>query len=548
MDKNIGQECICWCNQCRVPVIKTHINNFYRCPLCESQITYMSKDIRPVFPEERLLFEIIMGVPNKFIKSSVWCSNSTYFVNGVPYKVTSEMWKNINANSVRMDLEKYKGKNSYEYFDKYKKRFILLNQLHFRYIRFEAMHFIKNVSSKYNSVPQYISFSGGKDSTVVADLVVKALGNPSMLHIFCDTTLEYPFTLNYVKRLKENNSFIILRTAKNNEHDFYTVCDDIGTPSRMKRWCCTIFKTGPISKLVRKLFGDRKLMYFNGLRGSESNVRSKYQRLSDSKSQKIQSQLSASPIINWKDIDVWLYILSEDIDFNDAYRLGFPRVGCFCCPNGSLRNEILGKIYSPEQSNQWNDYLLSFAKKTGIDNPEKYVSEGFWKAKQGGSGIKTYDEVSLNNKVCTIDENAKLYEIGKEISDEFYTMFTPFGKVCRQIGKKILNETLVIRNGLPIISIQIRDNQTVKIKTMNVKKHEDLHRKIFYQITKYKLCRRCYKCETVCPSGAIKVTNNNYIINEKLCTHCMICAGNKYISDGCMMRRYLRVKKGKSNE
>ena len=83
---------------------------------------------------------------------------------------------------------------------------------------------------------------------------------------------------------------------------------------------------------------------------------------------------------------------------------------------------------------------------------------------------------------------------------------------------------------------------------MNVKKHEDLHRKIFYQITKYKLCRRCYKCETVCPSGAIKVTNNNYIIDEKLCTHCMICARNKYISDGCMMRRYLRVKKGKSNE
>ena len=78
-------------------------------------------------------------------------------------------------------------------------------------------------------------------------------------------------------------------------------------------------------------------------------------------------------LINWKDIDVWLYILSEDIDFNDAYRLGFPRVGCFCYPNGSLRNEILGKIYSPEQSNQWNDYLLSFAKKTGIDNPEKYL-------------------------------------------------------------------------------------------------------------------------------------------------------------------------------
>lgn len=83
---------------------------------------------------------------------------------------------------------------------------------------------------------------------------------------------------------------------------------------------------------------------------------------------------------------------------------------------------------------------------------------------------------------------------------------------------------------------------------MNIENHDDLHRKIYYQMTKYKLCRRCYKCETVCPNGSISVRNNKYIIDKNSCTHCMVCAGNKYIYDGCMMKRYLRVKKDDNNE
>ena len=41
-------------------------------------------------------------------------------------------------------------------------------------------------------------FSGGKDSTVTADLALKALSNPHLVHIFGDTTLEFPSTIEYL--------------------------------------------------------------------------------------------------------------------------------------------------------------------------------------------------------------------------------------------------------------------------------------------------------------------------------------------------------------
>lgn len=80
---------------------------------------------------------------------------------------------------------------------------------------------------------------------------------------------------------------------------------------------------------------------------------------------KIQKQVVASPIFFWKDLDIWLYLLSERVDFNDAYRLGYDRVGCWLCPNNNIRAQFLSKIYMPEQAKQWRDFLVNFAKKIG---------------------------------------------------------------------------------------------------------------------------------------------------------------------------------------
>ncbi len=51
----------------------------------------------------------------------------------------------------------------------------------------------------------YVSFSGGKDSTVLLDLVRKEF--PDVIAVYCDTGLEYPELKEFVK--KQTNAVII---------------------------------------------------------------------------------------------------------------------------------------------------------------------------------------------------------------------------------------------------------------------------------------------------------------------------------------------------
>ena len=90
-------------------------------------------------------------------------------------------------------------------------------------------------------------------------------------------------------------------------------------------------------------------------------------------------------------------------------------------------------------------------------------------------------------------------------------MFVPFGRVAPELGKKLLNEVIVldIRTNVPILSIQPfwQDGYeyAVKIRTMNVADHESLQRMVGYQIRKFNACRKCLKCESLCKAGAISI-------------------------------------------
>ena len=139
----------------------------------------------------------------------------------------------------------------------------------------------------------------------------------------------------------------------------------------------------------------------------------------------------------------------------------------------------------------------------------------------------------------------------KEIPDWFYNLFIPFGKLAPELGRKLVNEMIVIdiKANIPIISIQPFSNEnydySVKIKTMNVKDHEDLQRKISYQIKKFNACRKCLKCESLCKHGAITIKGEEYYINESKCKRCKMCVSAKYLSGGCLMERYLKTKSEK---
>lgn len=541
---------IYWCNECKIPIIKSsNAIDKTVCPCCGKKTRYLSSDLRVVYPEERLLIECLLGEPLKYVNCSVWACDSKYFFDGEKVDISRKQFAEADCALIRAELDKNKNKNSYEAFNKYSKKFVEANQERLNYNKSEAYEFIKK--SEYNFSPEttVISFSGGKDSTVTADLVVRALNNPSIIHIFGNTTLEFPMTLEYIKRFRKNNPRTILKIAQNKEQDFYEVCKDIGPPARMMRWCCSMFKTGPITRILNNLFRDKKILTFYGIRKCESAARSKYKRYEDNnESVKIQKQVVASPIFFWRDIDIWLYIIGEGIDFNDAYRLGFDRVGCWCCPNNNERSQFLSKIYMHEQYTKWRDFLIEFAKSIGKPDAEVYVDTGKWKARQGGNGVAAAEDVKIKFTNCTAEDNAKIYNLNKPITEDFYSLFTPFGKVSKELGRKLIGEIIVldIRNNVPILSIQPFQQEgydySVKVKTMNIEKHDDLQRMVSYQIRKYNACRKCLKCESVCDHGAIHIFGDTYKIDENKCKRCKKCVSAKYLDSGCLMNKYLATR------
>lgn len=540
-----------WCDHCHIPIIN-EVNQSDKgiCSLCGDQTRYLSTDIRPVFPEERLLIELLFDEkPNQFIESSVWAANNRYYIDGKKYVLSYQDLDKFSSDIIRNQLKINAKYNSYFYFEKHISNFKVANKNRYSYLVDEANEFIKKTAQQFEEEQIVISFSGGKDSTVVADLVISALGNPNLVHIFGDTTLEFPTTLDYAERYREDHIQAIFQVAKNYEQDFISICEDIGPPARMMRWCCSMFKTGPIARVLNNLYNDQQILTYYGIRKSESSSRSKYNRIEgDSEALKIQRQTVASPIFFWKDIDVWLYILTRNIDFNEAYRCGYDRVGCWCCPNNNVRAQFMSSIFMPEKSSQWRDFLIKFAKEIGKHDAEVYVDTGKWKARQGGNGLSSANDIKIKFTNCTAEEHAKIYKINEDVNEEFINLFVPFGKVAPELGQKLIKETIILdkRANVPIISIQPFGQDgfdyAVKIKTMNVEDHDDFQRKIAYQVRKFNACRKCLKCESVCKAGAISVLGDKYYINPEKCVHCKMCVNPKYLRGGCMMDKYLRIK------
>lgn len=122
----------------------------------------------------------------------------------------------------------------------------------------------------------------------------------------------------------------IFQIAKNNEQNFLNMADTIGPPARMMRWCCSMFKTGPITRVLNNMYRNQQVLTFYGIRKAESVSRSKYNRVEDSsESVKINKQTVASPIFFWM-VLISGYISNYGDCFNDAYVMAMSvlDVGC----------------------------------------------------------------------------------------------------------------------------------------------------------------------------------------------------------------------------
>lgn len=550
---------IFYCKHCNAP-------SFYdKCTICGSGCEIVGSDLRPVFPQERLLLEVLINEPFKYANDSVWnVGSNRYIINGnkknFQYK---ELREKNKPEDVIEKLKLYEEQNQ-EYIDNYFdtdpiKNFIKINKGRLNSITYEAVEYIREVAKDKDESEMFVSFSGGKDSTVVSDLTINALSDKHIIHIYGDTTLEYPTSEIYVKRFRKNHPTVPMLTAKNKDQDFNNLCEVIGPPARMMRWCCTVFKTGAITKKIESTFKDAKrIITFQGIRRNESLSRSKYDR--ESTDSKIKKQIAVNPIIDWLDFDVWLYILSNKVDFNDAYKQGFSRVGCWCCPNNSSWSEYLSSIYMNEKFNHFREILYSFAKRIGKPDWRVYINDGEWKKRQGGNGLDISKKSVVSFKPCALEENTYNFDLTKPISDDIYKFFKPFGRLNFEMGRKSLNEVYILdrKNNMPLLRISGRiGSDVLKIavvgETPVFKPKKIAESLLKNQINKYQTCIGCTYCEAVCRHGALKVFNMekgnvsngtiSYTIDENKCVGCLECV--KHFQNGCYINKVLRIKKEK---
>lgn len=546
-----------YCEHCNSPVYSD------TCPKCGSKCNKIGTDIRPVFAEERLLLEVLLDKPFAYAGKSVWNSGANnYIVDGKKIRVSfSELRKQdpetiiAKLNDLSIDNQKYISAN---FTNEHIKRFCEINQFRLNIISDEAISYIRKMSEKFDLSSIFVSFSGGKDSTVTSHLVMRALGTESVIHIYGDTTLEYPESAKYLSEFKSTFKKTPVLVAKNNDQDFGDLCEVVGPPSRVMRWCCTIFKTGAITKKIEQTFrGKTRLLSFQGIRRAESLSRSKYER--DTDSPKITKQIVSAPIIDWTDFDVWLYILSNSIPFNGAYRQGFSRVGCWCCPNNSSWSEFLSSIYMNSEFKNFREILYNFAKKVGKEDWKEYIDEGSWKARQGGNGLEHSKNAVVDFKPCVMEENTTNFSLSKPISEQLYTLFIPFGKVNFSIGNKRINEVYIFskRSEQPFIKLSGRlGANLLKVTVLGVvapfKNAKEIIDLVRNQLVKYQTCIGCTYCQAVCKFNALKVNNTEkgnvsnqtiqYSIDPGKCVGCMECV--RHFDGGCYMKKVLRTKKG----
>ncbi len=221
----------------------------------------------------------------------------------------------------------------------------------------ELIHAFAAIAIKRNPLGYVVCDSGGKDSTVLVDLFLKAKerwgDEIKFIVIHNHTTLDAPETVYFIRhkfaKLREQG--IDCRIYMPNV-SFWRLCKNKKMlPTRIARFCCSELKErNDIPELkyaihafgVRKSESVRRAAHRDSIetRNTESYGTKSDQRFHFDKSDDVR-QTSAcytnkyfiiNPLAYWDNDDVWNHIDKYKLDYNPLYDMGFTRVGCIGCP------------------------------------------------------------------------------------------------------------------------------------------------------------------------------------------------------------------------
>ncbi|MDP2835755.1 MAG: phosphoadenosine phosphosulfate reductase family protein [Methanobacteriaceae archaeon] len=429
------------------------------------------------------------------------------------------MKEGINLSLEPIDIKKVVEKNK-------EQLFVLEN---------ETLDFIEHTFKNYNT-DEYsisVSYSGGKDSQVILDLVTRVIPYDEFVVIFSDTKLENSFTYTHVQKTIEEYKekypkikFIISnppRTAL----DFFK---EFGLPSRFHRWCTSVLKTAPFNNLIREIFGDKsKVLVFEGVRTEESSQRSNYQRIAGGV--KHLSIVNARPILYWNFSEVILYSWYRNLDLNKSYRFGLSRVGCSICPYSSEWSEFVNFNIEDTFKKDYIPLLEEYAKKRGLNDEndiKKFISTGQWKKRAGGKGLTNESSVNFSEsndylKATIINPKENFLEWVKVLGDVIWQEKNS-GDLYGELKVDDFTCTFKIKktSNKEIIEIfNICNNVTLKSKL----------RRILYKST---FCSHCGVCEAECSTGALKYLEK-LKIDSNSCNNCGNCI--YFAVKGCLLSK-----------
>ncbi|MCX7950814.1 MAG: phosphoadenosine phosphosulfate reductase family protein [Clostridiales bacterium] len=287
--------------------------------------------------------------------------------------IPNSILTNIDIN---MEENEHKNNTANNFVDdfKYKKnKLVILQRMPLEIKIDKAIKVIEDAIYECGREKIYISYSGGKDSTVLSHLIRSKY--PNMLHIFSNTTNEYPETIEHIKWEVDNNGMNLISTIPKNKKgeymNFEKVVEKYGYPmfskeiacairvyrramtERTKEYtydyinrnfkkylryincnisdrCCDVLKKRPIKAIERKL-GMKGV--FLGILAEESRRRTN-DWIKHGCNFWTKTNLISKPLSIWTEDDIYEYINRYNVKISDLYNKGYLRNGCMYCGFG----------------------------------------------------------------------------------------------------------------------------------------------------------------------------------------------------------------------
>ena len=258
---------------------------------------------------------------------------------------------------------------------------------------------VREIRSRLSMV-NLVSFSGGKDSTTVLQLVLAAMAGTKkkLCIVTADTLMEIPYFQEYVETTKNRlrdyisgaglNAEVVTVTSPAKESFWVSVLGKGYPAAHMGfRWCTGKLKIDPIVKFTRSVTTPDNFTVFVGVRSAESELRARIYKQKDYKPRHF------APILDWSAHDVWEFLLTEPCPWGEhgklveVYRyssdecvygekqgvcVGNARYGCWACPlQKSTQLDMIGMNTGDERYQELKRFKENLS---GMANNSAYRS------------------------------------------------------------------------------------------------------------------------------------------------------------------------------